>query len=130
MQANMQSPAWYCVPLFLPFKLGKTMLDGGQWHGQQVVPADWVAESTSAQVTPPDAVQPASTHFDYGYYWWIIPDRGVYSADGHGGQYIYVVPGKDLGIVFTAEPDTSDKEKTGWLEYFATLADTIVAAAN
>ena len=111
-------------------KLGQVMLDGGRWHGQQLVPADWVAESTSAQVTPPDSYQPASMHFDYGYYWWLIPDRGAYSADGHGGQYAYVVPSKDLVIVFTAEPDTSDKERTGSLEYFTGLADMIVAAAN
>jgi CubicO group peptidase (beta-lactamase class C family) len=111
-------------------KLGQLMLDGGQWQGQQLIPAEWVAESTGPQVTPPDSAQPASMHFDYGYYWWLIPDRGVYSADGHGGQYLYVVPSKDLVIAFTAEPDTSDKERTGWLEYFVTLADVIVAAAN
>jgi len=111
-------------------KLGQVMLDGGRWHGQQLVPAEWVAECTGAQVTPPDSYQPASMHFDYGYYWWLIPDRGAFTADGHSGQYAYVVPSKDLVIVFTAEPDTSDKELTGSLDYFAGLADMIVAAAN
>jgi CubicO group peptidase (beta-lactamase class C family) len=111
-------------------KIGQVMLNGGQWHGQQLVPAEWVIESTSVKSTPPASAQPASMHFDYGYYWWLIPDRGVYSADGHGGQYVYIVPSKDLVIVFTAEPDTSDKELTGRLDHFVGLADIIVAAAE
>lgn len=111
-------------------RLGQVMLDGGQGHGQRLVPSAWIAQSTSTQVTPPDAVQPSTMHFDYGFYWWLIPDRGAYSADGHGGQFVYVVPSKDLVIVFTAEPDTSAKEITGRLAHFvADLADLIVAAA-
>lgn len=111
-------------------RLGQVMLDGGRWRDQPLVPATWIAQSSRAQVTPPDSVQPTSMHFDYGYYWWIIPDRGAFSADGHGGQFVYVVPSKDLVIVLTAEPDTSSKEITNRLDHFITdLADLISAAA-
>ena len=112
-------------------KLGQLMLGGGAWQGTQVIPAAWVAESTGTQVIIPASSQPyAGTHLDYGYYWWLIPDRGVYSADGHGGQFLYVVPSKDMVIALTAEPDTSAGQVTGHLDHFAGLADLIVAAAN
>jgi CubicO group peptidase (beta-lactamase class C family) len=111
-------------------KLGQVMLDGGSWRGAPLVPAAWIAESTSKQAAPPESAQPPTTHLDYGYYWWLLPDRGVYSADGHGGQFLYVVPSKDMVISLTAEPDTSDGEPTGRLDYFAGLADMIVAAAK
>jgi CubicO group peptidase (beta-lactamase class C family) len=112
-------------------KLGLLMLDGGTWQGAPIIPAAWVAESTGTQVTIPEASQPyPGTHLDYGFYWWLLPDRGVYAADGHGGQFLYVVPAKDLVIAFTAEPDTSAGQPTGHLDHFAGLADLIVAAAN
>ena len=43
----------------------------------------------------------------YGYYWW-IDSFGGFSAHGYGGQYIFVVPGLDMIVVFTGgfgDPD-------------------------
>jgi CubicO group peptidase (beta-lactamase class C family) len=77
--------------------IGQLHLDGGRWDGQQVLPADWVTEATSAQVPVdyPPYVE------GYGYQWWIT------SADGHpaavawglGGQLIEIVPDLDLVVV-------------------------------
>ncbi|WP_051808372.1 serine hydrolase domain-containing protein [Actinoplanes subtropicus] len=47
-------------------RVGAMMLRNGQWGGRQVVPASWVAESTSVQVDRGDGVQ-----LDYGYCWWL-----------------------------------------------------------
>jgi CubicO group peptidase (beta-lactamase class C family) len=33
---------------------------------------------------------------------------GTFWAAGHGGQYIYVVPGHDLVIVMTADPYSAE----------------------
>jgi hypothetical protein len=81
-------------------KIGQMMLDGGQWHGTQVVSSEWVAESTRLQIQT--GLGP-----DYGLQWW----RGTlhvagqpietFFASGHGGQAIYVVPSLDLVAVFT-----------------------------
>lgn len=71
-------------------------LHEGNWEGRQVVPADWVRESTRAYST----TQYGS---GYGYLWWITSARvlpaGSYFAAGYGGQYAYVVPAHDLVIV-------------------------------
>ena len=74
-------------------KLGQLYLDGGQWQGQQLVPAAWVATSTTNQLTDGDP------NSGYGYQWWVFDSGGhpSFAAMGHAGQMIHVVP--DLGLV-------------------------------
>lgn len=82
-------------------KIGQLCLQLGMWEGKQIVSPLWIDISTRIHVS-------AEGGIDYGLYWWIRPEFGAYSAVGHGGQYIYVIPGKNLVIVLTAEPYTAD----------------------
>ena len=80
-------------------KLGLLYLGEGEWDGRQLVPAEWVRESTTAQTrTTADA--------DYGLHWWVdtVDDRPAYFARGYGGQVVHVVPELDLVTVVTADP--------------------------
>ena len=92
-------------------KFGFLMLNGGQWDGEQIIPADWVTESTTFQVTPlPENDFGGGT--GYGYYWWLDEVGGLpsYFSLGYGESSIYVVPGLDLVMVAaTAEvPDLAE----------------------
>jgi CubicO group peptidase (beta-lactamase class C family) len=76
-------------------RMGLLFLNQGRWGDEQVVPAEWVAES----VTPSPA-------FDgYGYQWWLIGSQDerlpvdTYAAEGHDGQFIYVIPSLQLVVV-------------------------------
>ncbi len=75
-------------------KFGQLLLDGGRWNGQQLLPAEWVAQMMTKQ---------ADTGIDenYGYQMWLCNYPGAYRADGAYGQYIIIVPGKDLVVVVT-----------------------------
>lgn len=77
-------------------RFGLLYLHGGRWGDHQVVPAQWVEDSTTN--TPGD-------HPDYGYMWWLGDVKGVpkdmFDADGHDGQYIWVIPSLDLVVVRT-----------------------------
>ena len=77
-------------------KIGYLYLHGGQWDGQQVIPAAWVAESTRRHISA------RTLQEGYGYQWW-IHHSGMYMALGYGGQYIVVVPEKDMVVVFASE---------------------------
>jgi CubicO group peptidase (beta-lactamase class C family) len=74
-------------------RIGQLMLQGGSWEGQQVVPPEWIVESTRVHANG-----------DYGYYWWVMDENRVYRASGAGGQIIFVDEGSDLVIVLTGDP--------------------------
>ncbi len=67
-------------------RFGQMFLQGGEWQGQQIVPADWVAAST----TP--SAPTAEGETGYGYQWWMPVGAmpGEYMARGIYGQYIYI----------------------------------------
>jgi CubicO group peptidase (beta-lactamase class C family) len=86
-------------------------LHRGNWAGRQVVPQDWVQESTHAH---------SKSGFGpgYGYLWWtdfidgaIAPavslPEGSFFALGAGGQYALVVPALDLVVVHRVDRDTN-----------------------
>lgn len=101
---------------------GQLYLQGGSWHGAQIVPADWVATSLRPQQVDDDV-------YRYGYLWW-LRDLGGHDtaiAWGWGGQLIYVVADLDLVVVITS--DTSDDLPMTEIEGFANRAHQFVRDA-
>jgi CubicO group peptidase (beta-lactamase class C family) len=85
-------------------KLGYLYLNQGQWDGKAVVPAKWVVASTSSHANRGDKKE-------YGYLWWIDPQKEWYAALGRAGQHIFVYPAENLVVVFTATlPFTNDAD--------------------
>lgn len=82
-------------------KLGQLMLDRGLWKGERVVSEEWVSEATLGHVDTKAPFE-GGVH-PYGYYWWIVPGFG-YAAWGHGGQYVFVVPERNMVLVQTSFP--------------------------
>ena len=72
-------------------KFGQLLLDGGKWQGRQLLPARWVKEMMTEQ-------QPGT---GYGYQMWQCEYPGAWRADGALGQYILIVPDKDMVVVIT-----------------------------
>jgi CubicO group peptidase (beta-lactamase class C family) len=84
-------------------KIGYLYLKDGIWEGEQILPAGWVEASTERYFQIPEPLEPWDLY--YGYLWWLHGD-GPYAAHGFKGQFIYIVPDKDLVVVFTADiPD-------------------------
>ena len=81
-------------------KIGYLYLGGGVWDGEQIVPTAWVEESTRKHIS-------ATLEDSYGYQWW-VDDSGIYLALGYAGQFIFVVPEKELVVVFTSDLSDSD----------------------
>lgn len=80
-------------------KFGYLYLHNGVWNGQQLIPKEWVEESTINQQK-----KRIDTHAyyapKYGYFWWVTEND--YQAQGWGGQSIIVNPKLDMVVVFTA----------------------------
>jgi CubicO group peptidase (beta-lactamase class C family) len=73
-------------------KLGSLYLHKGEWQGKQLVPKDWVAQSTRV-----DSANGSAWY--YQYQWWLPSREGDFVAEGILGQYIYVDPARGLVIV-------------------------------
>ena len=87
-------------------KTGQTLLDGGKYRGMQVIPAEWVAEMTKAQIdNVPENYDPetdTSPDWREGYCYQMWRCRhNVVRADGAYGQYIIVMPDKDAVMAIT-----------------------------
>lgn len=76
-------------------KFGLLYLNKGLWNGQQIIPSDWVEQSTTKQI---DTNVGQETN-GYGFQWW-MNTFGGYSAKGMFGQYICVLPEWNVVAVF------------------------------
>jgi len=83
-------------------KIGVLVLGNGRWGDRQLVPETWIAKSIQPRF------KTAVSDQSYGYAWWIqemsVRDgktTRVISAQGAGGQYLYIIPEFDLVVSFT-----------------------------
>lgn len=80
--------------------LGQLYLQKGMWKERQLIPADWVAQATSLQIS--NGSSPASDWDQgYGYQFW-RSRHGTYRGDGAFGQYMMVMPEQDAVVVITS----------------------------
>lgn len=81
-------------------RFGQLYLQQGVSHGRQIVPAEWVADATAAQVPngPSSNVDWAQ---GYGYQFWRCR-HGAYRADGAFGQFCVVMPEQEAVLAITA----------------------------
>ena len=76
-------------------KIGLLYLNKGKWDGRQIVSEAWVETSTRRHVD-------ATMFAQYGYQWW-GDGAGYYMGVGYRGQFIFVVPDRNLVAVFTSD---------------------------
>lgn len=86
-------------------KFGQLYLNNGVWEGEQIISSEWIEQSTTLQFDR------LSGSADYGYQWWVrtFGDQNypAYFAQGHYGQYIFVVPDLELVVAFTSHYEGS-----------------------
>lgn len=85
-------------------KFGYLYLNQGKWDGQTIVPGKWVTAATASHANRGDKKE-------YGYLWWVDPQKEWYAALGRAGQHVFVYPSKQLVVVFTSDlPYTNDAD--------------------
>jgi CubicO group peptidase (beta-lactamase class C family) len=77
-------------------RIGKLMMDSGKFNGKQIVPKEYVLSSIMGQ----------RVKF-YGYQWWIgsYAKHKLFWAEGFSGQFIIVIPDKNLIVVRLGQKD-------------------------
>ncbi|WP_417825022.1 serine hydrolase domain-containing protein [Thalassospira lucentensis] len=95
-------------------RIATLMRDQGRFDGDQIIPADWIDQSTQARTRSP------YSGFDYGY-GWFLTRSGFIIARGYGGQIIAAHPEQNLAVAITSDP-TSPARSGG---YFGQLMDLL-----
>lgn len=102
-------------------KLGRLMLKGGNWNGEQVISKEWVKDCTSL-----DGSVKAWEGVHYKNFWWIYPANEnhpqSFAATGHLGQYIFVSPEEQTIIVRFGK---SEGKVDSWIRIFRTMSSSL-----
>ncbi len=117
-------------------RFGQLMLQQGQWQGTPLIPAGWVAESTTAFT----ATGNNGTRSGYGYMWWVtanddqFPELGIkngtFTASGNGGQRLTVLPHLNTVVVHLMNTYRIDGPTIGTSQYDPLLAQIIEARGD
>jgi CubicO group peptidase (beta-lactamase class C family) len=85
-------------------RIGQLVLNKGKWNNKQIVSEKYIEESTKAASSLLDEWGNKQLDY-YGYQWWITTHNGkkVIYARGILGQYIFIIPEKNLVIVRLGE---------------------------
>jgi hypothetical protein len=79
-------------------KIGQLYLQNGKWGDKQIIPRQWIVESTALQIETGD-----DSNRHYGYQIWVNNDRYCsYSFNGMMGQNVFVYPDVDMVVVTNA----------------------------
>ncbi len=79
-------------------RFGELFLKNGNWKGKQLVPEQFVKESV---VPAPLVDEAGKENKKYGYSWWMMnyKQHNIFYARGILGQYILVIPDKNMIVV-------------------------------
>lgn len=81
-------------------KIGRLLLAGGVYDNKRVVAESWVKQMMTSQILTPSMCDEKRVlpKYSYGLNLWVCKDGIVY-CDGTDGQYLIVVPDKNMVIV-------------------------------
>ena len=112
--------------------LGLLYLNNGVLNNRQIVPASWIQESLKDH-TIGIGNWGVMKNIGYGYLWWLgeIANYKVFTAIGHGGQFVLCVPDLDLVVATTAYSNIGwEQANTQELEILNIISTYILPATN
>jgi CubicO group peptidase (beta-lactamase class C family) len=79
--------------------------DGVTESGRRILPAGWVDHGRT--FVAHDPTDELDTGFDYGRHWWMWPEfAGSIAAHGYEGQFILVIPDRELTVVHLGKTES------------------------
>jgi CubicO group peptidase (beta-lactamase class C family) len=88
-------------------RIGYLVLRRGKWGEKQIVPESWI-DAMAQPYSSGSSLIFSEYGSKYGYFWWLFPatpggaGAEVIAGSGSGGQWLFVVPSKDLVVAVAA----------------------------
>jgi CubicO group peptidase (beta-lactamase class C family) len=86
-------------------RFGQLILDGARVGGRPIVPENWLAEATRAQVS-------TDAGSGYGYLWW-TSDNGTFEGRGIFGQTLHIDRARRLVVVINSATEQPTDRTAG-----------------
>jgi len=111
-------------------KIAGMMANDGRWGDKQIVPAQWVIDSTRLHAPTTWRAEPMQ-NTGYGYLWFTgsLSGHPVFWAWGYGAQFALVVPSLRLAVTTTAT-NPSPRDLDAQNNAVMTIVAQIVAVAG
>lgn len=112
-------------------KIGQLILNKGVYNDNVIVSSDYIEQSIQPKVSVTGVMSFAS---GYGYCWWLGSSNGnsYVFANGYGGQFIVIVPSKNLIVVATnalsgVQASVANEQ---WYRTLDIIVNTVITAFN
>lgn len=95
-------------------RFSSVYLTEGLWKGNQIIPSQWVFESTQKVSSEPQEADLVEHPFmeGYAYLWWIDEDENTFWADGAGGHFCIIDRQKNIAVILRNNTGMSDASIT------------------
>ena len=94
-------------------KIGRLVLNNGNWNGQQIVSKKWIKKSFAK-----DTLNASPINYQYQWYLKNGGEKGIY-ANGYRGQYIYFNKSSNMVMVRVGKK----RGKMNWSELFYAISE-------
>ena len=111
--------------------VGQLVLQKGRWEGEQIIPSDWISDSTF----PYSDFNRAGTGGGFGYMWWIATgsdlsdeleiEDGAVSGSGSGGHKLTILPSINTVVVHRVNTDLISGPRVRGYEYDRLLTNIV-----
>ena len=112
-------------------RIGQLVLNQGVYNGKSIIPSDYINNSVLSKISTGNTMNFAS---GYGYCWWLGQKEEVnyIFANGHGGQFIVIVPSLELIVVATNNLTgvTASVANEQWYRTLDLIINSMISAFN
>ena len=110
---------------------GQLFLNNGVYNGKQLIFSDWITKSTLASNGNVTRCEDSKIipFAGYGYHWWLdkLTNQKAIIASGFGGNFIIIIPDKDITIVTNANTNVSWQKNEENVKKILNLIDELLS---
>lgn len=118
---------WGCVLSLIDMaKIGQLLLQKGMWKGRRLISENWIEEMTGWKIPTEKVNVYQDWRQGYCYQMWRCSREGCFRADGAFGQYILVLPPKNMVVAIWCEDAFSqDMLNVFWEEVYDKIDERV-----
>ncbi len=110
-------------------KFGLLYLNNGMWQGQEILSQDWIQHASTPAINSINKIYGAHFWLNAGGEYQDVP-LDMYSCNGYQGQFIYIIPSKELVVVRMGLSEGEEYDKNGVLKYIVESVEAKKKPAN